>query len=233
MEPEDIIEEEQLIDLGDELEVVEEPQGMSQDEIRNIALRYAVESGEFVPRSMYEEATNRQVQQPEPQADEYEPYEGETMAQYQRRITKVQAAEVAKMAAQQLSSVYGVGAQYGATEHVLNTVKASGLVPAGAENALRETVTGLLQANPQLAGNMDGPTIQNIAALAVGKAFQAGKLAPAAPATSREPGFALPADLVPVNGKTAQDVKDAAQMFKYFNDRPATKEDLKKLGVVK
>lgn len=235
MEPEDIQEDptEGLIDLGDEPEVAPEPEGMTQDQIRDIALRYAIESGEFVPRSMYEEVTNRQVVQPEAQPDEFEPYEGESMAQYQRRITKIQAQEVAKMAAAELSQVYGIGAQYGATEHVLNTVKASGLVPAGAEGALRETVTGLLAANPKLAASMDGPTIQNIAALAVGKAFQAGKLAPAAPTTSREPGFTLPADLVPVQGKTAKDVQEAAQMFQYFNDRKATKDDLRKLGVVK
>lgn len=224
------------LDLGEATgDTNEAPQAldlsMLTDEQRaDIAIQYAVKSGEFVPRSWLDQ--QQQAQDPGDENDNYDATDGETVEQY---VNRRLAAGLQQMR-QEVEKTYGVSHNYGATQSVVSMVEGNVQVPSEAKQYLSSIVSNLIKNDPSLPGKLIGPqaiqTQEWIADLAIGRAYREGKIAPRTPVTQREPG-SLPSGMSMREGVTVAQLNEARALYKGVHGTEPTKEKMKELGWVK
>lgn len=215
---------------------------LTEEQRHQIALKYALQTGEFIPRSMM-------PGQPEPQApvadpaDEWEPMDGESVKDYTKRMMARERQTMREELLKETGQRFGAGATHAAAEMLTRTVENSANMPEAAKPYLREIIPGLLKANPALANGLDELGIQQLTHLAIGRAYAEGKLQVGTPSTQREDFIPTPrgTDLAPGIDQTVYE--SSIRMWQELRDYPRDEKtgallrpspaELRDLGVIR
>ncbi len=214
---------------------------LTEEQRHQIALKYAMESGQFIPRSML--PTDRTPEPtPAAPADDWDPLPDESVKDYTKRMLARERASWQQEVLSQSDNRYGAGATHAAAEMLTRTVEGTGNIPEAAKPFLRKIIPDLLKQNPNLANGIDELGIAQLRRLAIGEAVEAGAYQVGTPATQREDFIPTPrgTDLAPGIG---QDTYEAAiRMWQELRDYPKDEKgsllrpnpnELRELGVIR
>lgn len=214
---------------------------LTEEQRHQIALKYALQTGEFIPRAMM-------PGQPEPQApvtdpaDVWEPMDGESVKDYTKRMMARERQTMREELLKETGQRFGAGATHAAAEMLTRTVENTGNIPEAAKPFLRKMIPDLLKQNPNLANGIDELGIAQLRRLAIGEAVEAGAYIAGTPSTQREDFIPTPrgTELAPGIDQTVyessirmwQELRDFPRDEKGNLLRPSPSE-LRDLGVIR
>lgn len=214
---------------------------LDEETRHQIALKYAMETGRFVPRDFIPQAPEPPAPQIDPN-DPWEPQENESVKDYTKRMIARERETMRQEFLKETGSLYGVGATHAAANMMADTVERTANLPEAARPYLRELIPTLLQQNPALATKLDETAIKQLAQLAIGAAYTDGKLTVGTPSTQREDFIPIPRGMDLAPGISQQDFEGSIAMWQELRDYPRDEKgnllrpspmELRELGVIR